>query len=285
MSRASKVKRRIWAAEGDYLRRKTDFLVTEEPLEIRLRAGGAEQTVAITMRTPGADYELAAGFLYNEGVIEAKDLIDHMTYCVGPAEGGETRPQEYNQLVVKLRLDHLPPLPQLERHFMINSACGLCGKASLDALAERDLAPIPPGPVIPQERLYALPEALRAAQSLFDNTGGLHAAALFDQEGRLVTLREDVGRHNALDKLVGWALLNQKLPFHDHILMVSGRASFELLQKCLSAGAPIFCAVSAPSSLALSLAQRFGITLVGFLRENRFNLYTGPDRIVRWRDE
>lgn len=277
MSRASKTKRRIWMAEDGRLGRKTDFLAVEEPLEIRLQASQEEQTVAITMRTPGADYELAAGFLYNEGVIDHKEIIQQMTYCVG----GERDKQEYNQLVVQLRSNRLPPLPQLERHFMINSACGLCGKASLDALAGREPAPIPPGPVIAQDLLYSLPDKLRAAQALFENTGGLHAAALFDAQGQLIALREDVGRHNALDKLIGWALLNRKLPFHDQIIMVSGRASFELLQKCLFAGGPIFCAVSAPSSLAVELAERFGITLVGFLRGKRYNVYTGLARIER----
>ena len=277
MSRASQTKRRIWKADQDRLRRRTDFVVVEEPLEIRLRAGAEERSVAITMRTPGDDYELAAGFLYSEGVIADKDAIYQMTYCLG----GEAARQEYNRLQINLRADRLPELPQLERHFLINSACGLCGKASLEALAERHPAPIPPGPLVSPDLLYRLPDLLRRGQAVFDSTGGLHAAALFDPAGHLVALREDVGRHNALDKLIGWALLHNKLPLHDHLLLVSGRASFELLQKCLFAGGPIFCAVSAPSSLAVSLAEQFGITLVGFLRRDSYNVYTGLERIVQ----
>jgi FdhD protein len=232
--------------------------------------------MAITMRTPGADYELAAGFLYSEGVINHKDAVHQITYC----RGDDPNQQEYNQLRVQLRSRKLPDLPRLERHFIINSACGLCGKASLDALAEQHPnRPLPVGPTISHDLLYGLPDTLRVAQTLFENTGGLHAAALFDTSGQLLALREDVGRHNALDKLIGWALLNNKLPFHDRLIMVSGRASYELLQKCLAAGAPIFCAISAPSSLAVSLAQQFGITLVGFLRGNRYNVYSGLERI------
>ena len=275
MSRASKTKRRLWRIEAGQVQRQSDLIVVEEPFELRLKAGNAEKTLAITMRTPGDDYELAAGFLYSEGIIKHKDQLLRMTYCVD----GTTKQQEYNQLRIQLRDDQLPELPQLERHFITNSACGLCGKASLDALTERNLAPLPVGPAIDIAVLEHLPERLRAAQSLFEQTGGLHAAALFDTAGNLITLREDVGRHNALDKLIGWGLLNEKLPFHDHIIVVSGRASYELLQKCLVAGAPIFCAVSAPSSLAISLAERFGITLIGFLRPGRFNIYTGQERL------
>ena len=275
MSRANKLKRRIWALEGDHKKRKNDFLAVEEPLEIQLRAGEESQSVAITMRTPGSDYELAAGFLYNEGIIASKDIIHQMTYCVGSSDES----QEYNQLQIQLRASKLPELPQLDRHFIINSACGLCGKSSLDALVARNLAPLPKGPQIAPDIIYSLPQKLREAQKVFEHTGGLHAAALFDLEGNLISLREDIGRHNALDKLIGWALLNRKLPLRDHILMVSGRASFELLQKTLVAQIPFFCAVSAPSSLAVSLAERFGITLIGFLREERFNIYTSPERV------
>ena len=281
MNRASKTRQRIWAVEKNTMRRKTDFLVIEEPLEFRLKAGDEEKTVAITMRTPGDDYELAAGFLFSEGVIEDKDQVSLMTYCAGE-DGAQ---QEYNQLRIHLRAPGLPDLAQLERHFVINSACGLCGKASLDALVERDPAPIPSGPIVSPDFVYSLPDKLRQAQSLFEQTGGLHAAALFDTDGELVVLREDVGRHNALDKLIGYALLSKRLPLHDHVLMVSGRASYELLQKCLFAGGPIFCAVSAPSSLAVSLAEQFGITLVGFLRGERFNVYTGVERVLLTNDE
>ena len=260
--------------ENDQVCRKHDLLATEEPLELLLRAGPEQRTVAITMRTPGDDYELAAGFLYNEGVIHTKNDLVQMTYCV---DGGQ---QEYNALRVQLRSESFPALPQLERHFFTTSACGVCGAMMLDDLTARQLSPIPPGPQLPHTFFVGLPDQLRDSQAVFDSTGGLHAAALFDTQGRLLALREDVGRHNALDKLIGWGLLNQQLPFHDKVLMVSGRASYELLQKCYVAGAPIFCAVSAPSSLAVEVAERFGITLIGFLRGNRFNIYTGIERIA-----
>lgn len=274
MPRSSKKRRRIWTFEDGQPRRKKDLLATEEPLEIRLRAGMQQVTVAITMRTPGDDYELAAGFLYNEGVLHSRHDLTQMTYCV---DGGE---QEYNALQIQLTAPVLPTLPHLERHFFTNSSCGVCGSAMLDDLGERNLPPIPPGPVVTPALLASLPAALGRAQEIFASTGGLHAAALFDTEGKLLALREDVGRHNALDKVIGWGLLNDKLPFHDRIIMVSGRASYELLQKSYVAGVPLFCAVSAPSSLAVEVAERFGITLVGFLRGNRFNVYTGIERIA-----
>jgi FdhD protein len=271
----NKKRRRIWVVENDQLRRKQDLLATEEPLELLLRAGAEQRTVAITMRTPGDDYELAAGFLYNEGVIHTKSELVQMTYCV---DGGQ---QEYNALRVQLQSSSLPALPQLERHFFTTSACGVCGAMMLDDLTARQLPPIPAGPVVPHTFFAKLPDQLRRSQALFDSTGGLHAAALFDTQGQLITVREDVGRHNALDKVIGWGLLNDQLPFHNKVLMVSGRASYELLQKCYVAGGSIFCAVSAPSSLAVEVAERFGITLIGFLRGDRFNIYTGIERIAR----
>ena len=276
MSRLNKTKRRIWTVDNGQIRRKSDYLAGEEPLEIQLSAGGEQRTAAITMRTPGHDYELAAGFLYNEGIIQNKLDILQMTYCVG----NERELQEYNMLNVNLRRDQLPDLPQLDRHFFTTSACGVCGKTVLDELAKRDLPPLTPGPHISPALLANLPDRLREAQTIFESTGGLHAAALFDSDGRLIEVREDVGRHNALDKLIGWGLLQKQLPFHDKILLVSGRASYELLQKCRVAGVSIFCAVSAPSSLAVELAEQFGITLIGFLRGARFNIYTNVERIV-----
>ena len=276
MSRLNKTKRRIWTVDNGQIRRKSDYLAGEEPLEIQLSAGGEQRTAAITMRTPGHDYELAAGFLYNEGIIQNKLDILQMTYCVG----NERELQEYNMLNVNLRRDQLPNLPQLDRHFFTTSACGVCGKTVLDELAKRDLPPLTPGPHISPALLANLPDRLREAQTIFESTGGLHAAALFDSDGRLIEVREDVGRHNALDKLIGWGLLQKQLPFHDKILLVSGRASYELLQKCRVAGVSIFCAVSAPSSLAVELAEQFGITLIGFLRGARFNIYTNVERIV-----
>ena len=273
MTRFNKKKQAIWTYENGKPQRRKDTLAAEEPLEILLRAGSEQHTIAITMRTPGNDYELAAGFLHNEGIIHHKDGISGMTYCV---DGNQ---QEYNSLRIQLTADSMPKLNQLERHFFTNSACGVCGSTMLDDLSERNIPAIPEGPVVDHSLVTSLPDKLRQSQNLFDTTGGLHAAALFDLDGNLLAVREDVGRHNALDKLIGWGLLNDQLPFNNRIVMVSGRASYELLQKSYIAGVSIFCAVSAPSSLAVDVAQRFGITLIGFLRGNRFNVYTGNERI------
>ena len=272
--RGSKTKTRMRAVEDGKARLKSDVLATEEPMEIRLVTGDERQTVAVTMRTPGADFELAAGFLYGEGIVSSRDEIRKISYCVDVDAD-----QRYNIVNVELRggLDY--DLRPLERHFYTTSACGVCGKASLEQLELRGCSVIGSGPEVSAETVYALPEKLREAQNLFEATGGLHAAALFDAEGDLLAVREDVGRHNATDKLVGWALLEGKLPLSEHIVMVSGRSSFEILQKCLTAGVPIVCAVSAPSSLAVDVAGEFGMTLVGFLRERRFNVYSGSERI------
>jgi FdhD protein len=270
----SKTRAPLVVVERGQARRRSDDLTTEEPLEIRLVAGRERRSLAVTMRTPGNDFELAAGFLYGEGVIANRDEIARMRYCVDAADE-----QRYNIVNVELRRDALPDLERLERHFYRSSACGVCGAATLDALRLRGCRPISPGPVVDPAIIYPLPDALRAGQGLFETTGGLHAAGLFDASGHLLALREDVGRHNALDKLVGWALLHGQLPLDDRIVLVSGRASFELVQKCLAAGVPILCAVSAPSNLAVSVAGAFGMTLVGFLRGDRFNIYAGPERI------
>ncbi len=245
-------------------------------MEIRLLSGDAKRTVAVTMRTPGADFELAAGFLYGEGIVSSLEDILKISYCVDANLDAE---QQYNIVNVELRGDRGYDLRPLERHFYTTSACGVCGKASLEQLELRGCPVIPPGPEVAPATIYSLPEKLRDAQGLFEATGGLHAAALFDADGNLVALKEDVGRHNATDKLVGWALLEGRLPLNDHIVMVSGRSSFEILQKCLAAGVPIVCAISAPSSLAVDVARQFGMTLVGFLRGNRFNVYSGYERI------
>lgn len=269
----SKTKATVWVVESNRIRPRSDQLATEEPLEIRLSQG---PTVAVTMRTPGADFELAAGFLYGEGVVSSREDIRRISYCVTPEVDGE---QRYNIVNVALREGLIPELQPLERHFYTTSACGVCGKASLEALHLRSCPVIPAGPVVAAEVIYSLPDKLREAQGLFTVTGGLHAAALFNAQGQLLSVREDVGRHNALDKLVGSAFLSGQLPLNDYIVMVSGRASFEILQKCMAAGVPIVCAVSAPSSLAVALAREFGITLVGFLRGERFNVYAGIERI------
>jgi FdhD protein len=263
--------------EGRRTAARDDALATEEPMETRLIAAGQRHTIAVTMRTPGSDFELSAGFLYGEGIVATREEIRAITYCL---DDGVDAEQRYNIVNVELPAGVNPDLRMLERHFYTNSSCGVCGKASLEALEIRGCPVVAPGPVVTPEVIYALPDQLRRAQRLFEATGGLHAAALFDAAGNLVTLREDVGRHNAIDKLVGWALLQARLPLTDHIVMVSGRSSFEILQKCVAAGAPIVCAVSAPSSLAVDVARRFGVTLVGFLRGRRFNIYAGEERIA-----
>ncbi|MDQ3378576.1 MAG: formate dehydrogenase accessory sulfurtransferase FdhD [Actinomycetota bacterium] len=262
--------------EDGRARVKSDYLATEEPMEIRLLTGGKRQTVAVTMRTPGADFELAAGFLYGEGIVSSREEIKRISYCVDADVDVE---QRYNIVNVELRGDREYDLRSLERHFYTTSACGVCGKASLEQLELRGCPVVGPGPEVAAETIYSLPGKLRESQGLFEATGGLHAAALFDAEGNLLALREDVGRHNATDKLVGWALLEGRLPLSKNVVMVSGRSSFEILQKCLTAGVPIVCAVSAPSSLAVDVAREFGMTLVGFLRGERFNVYAGFDRM------
>jgi FdhD protein len=274
--RGSKTKARVRVVEGGRMRVRPDSLATEEPMEIRLLSGGARQTVAVTMRTPGADFELAAGFLYGEGIVKTPEDIAKISYCVDSDLDAE---QQYNIVNVELRAGREYDLRPLERHFYTSSACGVCGKASLEQLELRGCPIVPPGPEVSAQTVYSLPGKLREAQGLFDATGGLHAAALFDAKGELLTLREDVGRHNATDKLVGWALLEGRLPLADHVVLVSGRSSFEILQKCLTAGVPIVCAISAPSSLAVDVARQFGITLVGFLRGGKFNVYAGFERV------
>jgi FdhD protein len=275
--RRGQTRARVRVVEAGSVRVQQDELATEEPLEIRLHAGGITRSVAVTMRTPGADFELAAGFLFSEGLISSRDDVDRLSYCVGnDACDGE---QQYNVVTVDLRPHVTPDLLLFDRNFGITSACGICGKSSLDQVERRGIAPLGPGPVVSHDVLYGLPDELRRAQGLFAATGGLHAAGLFSKNGELIALREDVGRHNAVDKLVGWALLEGKLPLRERILMVSGRSSFEIAQKCVAAGVPMLCAVSAPSSLAVDLARRFGLTLVGFLRGDRFNIYAGVERI------
>ncbi|MBG1266193.1 formate dehydrogenase accessory sulfurtransferase FdhD [Nostoc sp. WHI] len=271
----SKTKATVWVVENGKMRLRQDHLTTEEPLEIRLVP--LQKTIAVTMRTPGADFELAAGFLYGEGIVSCREDIRRISYCVDELEDGE---QRYNIVNVELRDGLIPDLQPLERHFYTNSACGVCGKASLEALRLRGCPVISSGLKVTPEIIYSLPDKLRAAQGIFMATGGLHAAATFDAQGQLLNLREDVGRHNALDKLIGSALLSDELPLNNHIVLVSGRSSFEILQKSTTAGVPIVCSVSAPSSLAVSVAKEFGITLIGFLRGERFNVYTGWDRIV-----
>lgn len=267
---------RAWDVNGGPPGTTADVVATEEPLEIRVVVGSHTKPVAVTMRTPGADFELAAGFLFGEGVIKNREAIRSISYCLDrDIDVG----QRYNIVNVDLNSGVEVDLAPLERHFSITSACGVCGKASLDSLRQRGLDSVRSDLTVKQEVLSGLDAQLRAAQALFQSTGGLHASGLFDSRGDLLALREDVGRHNALDKLVGWALLSGQIPLADSILLVSGRASYELVQKALSAGVPMLCSVSAPSSLAVDLATSFGITLVGFLRGDRFKIYAHPNRV------
>jgi FdhD protein len=268
---------RIGQVEGDHSRERSDHLATEEPLEIRLAVPRATRTLAITMRTPGADFELAAGFLHGEGILGSRSDVREIRYCTDPELDAV---QQYNVVTVELTATELPELRGLDRHFFTSSACGVCGKASLDALELSGCGKLPAGPEVDTETLYRLPERLRSAQGLFESTGGLHAAGLFTVEGELLCVREDVGRHNAVDKVVGWALLENRLPLSSLILMVSGRSSYEIMQKALVAGLPFVCSVSAPSSLAVDVAKKFGMTLIGFLRGERFNVYAGSERIL-----
>jgi FdhD protein len=260
---------RVYRVAGGEVEERPDELATEEPLEIRLVQEGRTRTVAITMRTPGSDSELALGFLFAEGVIQGREDV---------RKADPTTPNVVEVELVEGLAE--PELAGLERHFFATSACGVCGKAGLESLEVRIAGPLPPGPEVSPELLARLPDRLREAQGLFATTGGLHAAALFDLEGNLLAVREDVGRHNALDKLIGWSLGEGLLPLSNHLVLVSGRSSYEILQKCLVAGVPIVAAVSAPSSLAVELAEKFGLTLIGFLRGDRFNIYSGAARVA-----
>ncbi|RFU85783.1 formate dehydrogenase accessory sulfurtransferase FdhD [Streptomyces triticagri] len=275
-------RRRVVRIRDGAVTTRPDTLVAEEPMEIRLNG----RPLAITMRTPGDDFALAAGFLVSEGVLARADELQSIVYCAGATEdGGNT----YNVVDVKLAPGVAVPEITLERNVYTTSSCGLCGKASLDAVRTQAHWPIddaagPDGATAPvrltPELLASLPERLRAAQRVFDRTGGLHAAALFSEAGELLDIREDVGRHNAVDKLVGRALQKGRLPLARTVLMVSGRASFELAQKAVMAGIPVLAAVSAPSSLAVDLAEETGLTLVGFLRGTSMNVYAGVDRVA-----
>ncbi|GAA0451440.1 sulfurtransferase FdhD [Paractinoplanes deccanensis] len=259
------------AATGEP-RRRPDDLAAEEPLEIRVR----KEPLAVTMRTPGQDIDLAMGFLLTEGVIRDAGDVVTAQLCAGT-----DTPNTYNVVDVVLGPDVPPPVTDPSRNFYTTSSCGVCGKASIDAVRTRSRFDVSADPLsIPAATLAALPDRLRAAQRTFDRTGGLHAAGLFTADGDLVVLREDVGRHNAVDKVIGWALREGRLPLTGHVLLVSGRASFELTQKAWMAGLPMLAAVSAPSTLAAELADEAGMTLVGFLRGQSMNLYTAPQRVT-----
>lgn len=268
---------RIALDDGEHggVHRRADTLAVEEPLEIRV--GGVP--LAVTMRTPGADVELASGFLVSEGVIASGGEFHSAIHCGGPGTGGVEN--TYNVLDVTLAPGVAPPAPDVARAFYTTSSCGVCGKASIDAVetvSRYDVAGV--DAVVGAADLVTYPVRLREKQDVFEKTGGLHAAALFDTvSGELLVLREDVGRHNAVDKVIGWALLNDRLPLRRTVLQVSGRASFELVQKAVMAGIPVLAAVSAPSSLAAELAEKSGLTLVGFLRGRSMNVYSHPHRV------
>jgi FdhD protein len=264
---------RVTAVDDGSVSSRRDRLATEEPLEIRAAGPGQDPVqVAVTMRTPGDDWELAAGFLFTEGLLASREEIATIRYC-----GPEVGDQHYNVVNVELRRPF--DAGSLQRNFYATSSCGVCGKASIDQVEVR-CETLSPGPIVPRSVIARLPDALRRDQRLFEETGGLHAVGLFATDGTLVAACEDVGRHNAMDKLVGHALLAGELPASDRIGLVSGRASFELVQKAAVAGIPILCAVSAPSTLAVATAARLGMTLVGFLRGARFNVYSHPERIA-----
>ncbi len=250
------------------VRRLSDSLAGEEPLLIQV----ADQALTVTMRTPGDDFELTAGFLFTEGMVGSREDIVSLDW----ADDSET---EHHAVRVELKTGAIPRSQETKRNFLSASGCGLCGKTSLEAVYAPGITPPNPDFRFDPQVLCSLPETLRPAQTLFGRTGGLHAAALFDPSGKLLALREDVGRHNAVDKLVGWALLQGHLPLSNCVLLASGRGGFEIIQKSLRAGIPLLASVSAASSLAVQMAREFGLTLVGFLRNRRFVVYSGEERL------
>lgn len=253
----------VQRVEGETRTPLQDLLAVEEPLEIRLNG----RAVSITMRTPGNDAELAVGFVFSEGILSGPDQIANIS--LSP-----------NSVDIALTPTHQPDLDRLHRNFYTTSSCGVCGKASIEALYAAECPVIARGvPLLDTQVVHGLPAALRDSQRVFERTGGLHAAALFSSTGQLLSVREDVGRHNATDKVIGAEMLAGRTPCSDKLLLVSSRASFEIMQKALMGGIPILAAVGAPSSLAVEVARRFGMTLLGFVREGRFNIYSGGDRI------
>jgi FdhD protein len=257
--------------DDGYLRRKDDYLAAEEPLEIRIGA----DPLSVTMRTPGHDRELSAGFLFTEGLIQHGEQIERLE--LAEPQDGTNRG---NVIEAELAPEATPDFAKMKRHFFAASSCGICGKASIDSIRSRLLAAPNPDFRLDAELLITLPDALRHSQDVFQRTGGLHAAALFDPTGKLLVLREDIGRHNAVDKVIGWALLEGRVPLSDSVLLVSGRGGFEIVQKAIVAGIPIVASVSAPSSLAVQLARELRLTLIGFLRGRRFVIYAGEERMA-----
>ena len=274
----------ILKASFDSFEEKSDLVVVEEPLEIRLGYGSMDnrqqRSVSVTMRTPTHDFELALGFLYSEGIITSYNQVMSVKYCVDAG-----RQATENIVRVELKPDISVNLKLLQRNFYATSSCGVCGKASIEAI-DNMICDFPKQNLeqnalkISKEYIYNLPKSLAQYQKVFEYTGGLHAAALFDVTGKIVLLREDIGRHNALDKIIGNALTQDLLPLHDKILLMSSRASFELIQKAMMANIAVIATIGAPSSLAIQTAEQFGITLIGFLRNDSFNIYTGKERIL-----
>jgi FdhD protein len=255
------------------IERKDDYLAAEEPLEIRI----GDEPLSVTMRTPGHDLELAAGFLFTEGLIQNREQIVAIASLAPVTDDGVKRG---NVIQAELLEEATPDFANMRRHFFASSSCGICGKASIDAVRSRLLIAPNPEFRVEAELLTSLPDVLRSSQDVFQRTGGLHAAALFDSSGGLLVVREDIGRHNAVDKVVGWALLDHRVPLGNAVLLVSGRGGFEIVQKALVAGVPVLASVSAPSSLAVQLARELRMTLVGFLRGRRFVIYSGEERIA-----
>lgn len=271
---------RVRAREGDAETEREDVLAVEEPLEIRIRPaeGGPASSFVTTMRTPGNDEELAAGLLFAEGVLEGREELIGLERLTDPRIDSELKA---NVLIAALGSEAFARAAKLQRGTVMGSACGVCGKTSIENVIPSDRPPLSSPLRVTPETLYGLPERLRDRQSIFARTGGLHAAGLFSFEGALEEIREDIGRHNATDKVIGTFLLRGELPLSDRILLVSGRAGFEIVQKAFAAGIPIVASVSAPSSLAVALAETGGVTLVGFLRERRFNVYANAQRVAR----
>jgi FdhD protein len=257
--------------DDGHLRRKDDYLAAEEPLEIRI----GNDPLSVTMRTPGHDRELAAGFLFTEGLIQRREQILKLEIAEP-----QDRTNRGNVIEAALAPEAAPDFAKMKRHFFAASSCGICGKASIDSIRSRLLATPNPDFHLDAELLITLPDALRESQNVFQRTGGLHAAALFDPNGKLLVLREDIGRHNAVDKVIGWALLEGRVPLSDSVLLVSGRGGFEIVQKAIVAGVPVVASVSAPSSLAVQLARELHLTLIGFLRGRRFVIYAGEERMA-----
>jgi len=256
------------------VRRKEDYLAAEEPLEIRI----GEHPLSVTMRTPGDDLDLAAGFLLTEGLVQRGDQIVALDH--DPGDPGNPGAMRGNVVRAELTPEAMPDFDKMRRHFFAASSCGICGKASIDSVRARAMQPPNPDFRLDPEVLVKLPDTLRASQAVFGRTGGLHAAALFDASGELLVLREDIGRHNAVDKVIGWAIRNDRMPLANVALLVSGRGGFEIIQKAIVAGLPVVASVSAPSSLAVQLAREMSLTLIGFLRGQRFVVYAGEERLV-----